>query len=482
MLKSYLKIAFRNIKRHMGYSSINIFGLAIGMTCCLLIFIYVMDEYSFDKYHENGDRIYRITTVSSIGNSTNHYATTPHVLAATLGGEIPEIESFVRLSAEEDFRVRYGGREQDINEYFIVDTSFFNIFTYQFISGNPQTALSQPNSIVLTEETAQRIFNDEDAYGKYIAYADSFEVMVTGVIRNVPKNSHFTFDAIRPVTLFRHYYNMNEDPWRHNYFAQLYSYLLVRENAGIPTLEAKIGESVHNHFSQVYAERGTRREYPLQRLKDIHLRSKLGSEASVPGDIRYVYLFSMIAFFILCIASINFVNLSTARSAIRAKEVGLRKVFGGVKRELMKQFLGESLIITFISMVLCVVFVLVSLPVFNQLTGKIFTPDDVINVTSLTGLFIIFIATGLLAGSFPAFALTAFDPVRVLKGNLGSRTGKNVLRKVMVLIQFTISTFMSISVIVILRQMDYIINKDLGYDTDRIMILSSRGHGENILR
>ncbi|MFC1565220.1 ABC transporter permease, partial [candidate division KSB1 bacterium] len=481
MFKNYLKIAFRNIKRHKGFSFINIFGLAIGMTCCLLIFIYVMDEFSYDNYHEKGDRIYRITTISSIGNATNHYAITPHVLAATLSGEIPEIESYTRLDAQENLRVRYNGRELDIREYFIADTSFFNIFTYQFISGNPQTALTEPNSIVITEETAQRIFDDEEAYGKYLAYADSFEVRVSGVIRNVPKNSHFTFDAIRPVTFFRHYHNI-VDSWRHDYFAQLYSYILVREDADLPTLEAKIRESVHNHFSQVYAERGTRREYPLQRLKDIHLRSKLGSETSAPGDIKYVYLFSMVAFLILCIASINFINLSTARSTIRAREVGLRKVFGGVKWELMKQFLGESLIITFISMILCILFVLASLPVFNQLTGKMFTTDNLINITSVTGLFIIFIATGLLAGSFPAFILTSFDPVRVLKGNLSARTGKNVFRKIMVLLQFSISVFMIISVIVILKQMDYIFNKDLGYDTDKIVVINSRGHGENILR
>ncbi|MFC1476843.1 ABC transporter permease [candidate division KSB1 bacterium] len=481
MFRNYLRISLRNIQRHKGYSFINIFGLAIGMASCLLIFMYVADEISYDRYHEKGDRIYRVTTISSIGNSTRHYDTTPPVLAETLGGEIPEIETYTRFNPEDNFMVRYDGNEYDIGRTMLADTSFFNMFTYEFTEGNARTALSSPNTIVITEETAQKIFGSEDALGKTLAFADSFFVRVSGVIKNVPKNSHFTFNAVRPVTSFGYYYNAFR-MWQSNYFAELYSYILLPADVDIPSLENKIRESVERNFGQLYAERGTRREYPLQPLRDIHLRSNFDTELSVLGNIKYVYLFSLVALFIICIASINFVNLSTARSTTRAKEVGLRKVFGAAKGELINQFMGESLIITFISMVVSIVLVLLALPAFNELSGKLFIPGDLFNGTMITGLLVIFAATGLLAGSFPAFVLSAFNPVRVMKGNLSSKTGKNSFRKIMVLVQFSISIFMIISIFVILRQMDYIKNVNLGYDSDKILVIRSTDQRNDPLR
>jgi putative ABC transport system permease protein len=481
MFRNYLRITVRNIVKHKGFSFINIFGLAIGMACCLLIFMYVMDELSYDKFHDNADNIYRLTTISSIGSTTNHYDTTPPVLAATLASEIPEIKSFTRFIPEDELSLRYNGIETDIERPFLADTSFFNFFTFEFIAGNAETVFRNPNSIVLTEETAERIFGEEEALGKHLYFRDTLSVEVTGVIKNVPGNSHFTFDTVWPVTMFVYYYN-SDRMWQSDYFAELYSYFLIPQKSDLPVINAKIAESVDRNYGEMYAARGTRREYPLQPLKSIHLHASHDTELNVLGDIKYVYAFSMIAFFILCIASINFVNLSTAKSTTRAKEVGLRKVFGAVRGELRKQFMGESLSMTFISLIISLGFVIIAMPQFNQLTGKTFAMGELINFTTITGLIIIFVVTGLLAGSFPAFVLSAFNPVRVMKGNLSSSTGKNSFRKIMVLIQFTISVFMIISVLVILKQMDFLKNTNLGYDSDKIVIINSMNRRNDPLR
>lgn len=479
MLRNYLKIAIRNIKRHKAYSFINICGLAIGMACCILILIYVTDELSYDKYHENSERIYRINAISSIGTTTRFYATVPPALAPELANSIPEIEASVRVMERPELRGRYNGKAIAITDHLVVDPAFFTIFSYEFIKGDPKTAFGNPNSIIITEETATRIFRDEDPLGKTINIGRSRAVQVTGVIKNIPQNSHLRFNSVQPFSFFRDQEGQPIDFSGANYFCEWYAYLLLRNDVDVKSVENKIMETVEQKWGEVYEQRGTTRKYPLQNIRDIHLRSYTEYEPGNPGDINTVYLFSAIALFVLLIACFNFINLSTARSASRAREVGMRKVFGSHKGQLVKQFLSESIVMSVIGFILGIVIVTSVLPVFNNLTGKEFDESQLVNPTVVLGLLGIIILTGAVAGSFPSFILSAFDPAKVLKGKLSSASRNISLRKVLVVIQFSISIFMIIGILTIIRQLDYMKNIDLGFNKEQMVVIPFFGSRQN---
>ena len=432
MLRNYIKIALRNMNRHKGYSFINIFGLAIGMACCILILMYVTDELSYDKFHEKSDHIYRINAISSIGTTTRHYATVPPALAKGLAESIPEIESYTRLMDQDSIRGDVDGVNVEITECFFVDSDFFNIFTYEFIEGNPETAIKNPDSIVITEETALRIFGEESPMGKIFDLGRDRLVQVTGVLKNIPRNSHIQFNSIFPFSFIRDEEGTPADFSEANYFCEWYAYLLLREGTDIGALEDKMMAVVDEKWGDIYRERGTTRQYPLQNIKELHLWSTSMHEPSTPGDISTVYLFSAIALFVLFIACFNFINLSTARSANRGREVGMRKVLGSQKSQIMRQFLSESVIMSIIGLILGILLVTMVLPVFNRLAGKEFNSSQLLNPTVLLGLLGIIIVTGIIAGSFPAFVLSAFDPVMVLKGKLSSASKNNMFRKILV--------------------------------------------------
>ena len=492
MFKNYFKIAIRNIRKHKGFSVINIAGLAIGMACCLLILLYVSDEISFDRHHEKGERIYRILSFSTIGGTTRRFASSPAALAPAVTESIPEIEAYSRMFNFGNAQFSIEDRNFDIPEFYAVDEDFFNIFTHHFIAGDPKSALKDPNTLVLTEDTARMMFGDEEAFGQILSIGEGDqrqEYKITGVIDNVPKNSHFRFNLLLSLNSFR------QDPSAQGgghggatsfleeaYFFQPYSYLLLSENAVIPELEKKIMSVVQEQWGDLLKQRGVVRQYPLQALKDIHLRSDYERDLGNPGNITYVYLFAAIALFVLFIACFNFINLSTARSTLRAKEVGLRKVCGAFRKQLVRQFLSESVLISLFGMILGLCLVSIVLPVFNSLTGKEFSQAQLFSTAFLGGLLCIIVLTGIVAGSFPAFVLSSFKPVDTVRGKWGAGSKSGTLRKILVIVQFSISIFMIVSILVIVKQIGFLKNKELGFDKDMMVILPVRGRQSVALR
>ena len=479
MLRNYLKIAFRNMKRHKGYSFINIAGLAIGMACCILILLYVADELSYDRFHKNKDRIYRVNAISSIGTTSRRYATVPPALAPGLADSIPEIEAFTRLMETPSLRGRIDDNSIEIADCFFVDSAFFNIFTHEFIAGAPESVFENPDSIVITEETADRLFGDESPMGKIIDLGESRVVQIRGVIKNVPNNSHIHFNGLLPLSFIRDESGNPVDFSEAAYFCEWYAYLLIRESTHYGDVERKIMETVEEKWGDLYREKGTTRQYPLQNIKDLHLRSTSEYEQGNPGDINTVYLFSSIALFVLFIACFNFINLSTARSTNRAREVGMRKVIGSQKNQIVRQFLSESIIMSIVGLVIGIMLVQLALPSFNRLAGKEFDSSNLMSSTVLLGLLGIIIVTGIIAGSFPAFILSAFDPITVLKGKLSSTSNNITLRKILVVFQFSISIFMIVGILVIIRQLDYIKNINLGFDKEQMVVIPFFGNRQN---
>lgn len=486
MLKNYIIIALRNIKKHKGFSFINISGLAIGMACCLLILLYIRDELSYDRYHEKSARIYRILSFSTIGGVTRRFAISPAALAPAVTESIPEIESYVRVFNIGDARFRYQDRNFEMSDFYLVDDTFFRIFTHKFIAGDPETCLAEPNAIVISEETAIRIFGQTDVLGKYVTAPGgnrTFDLKITGVTQNVPKNSHFRYNILLS-SISIPYNNENNDPafLNEEYFFNAYAYLLLKKGTNVAEVEAKMMSLVESRWGEMLKQRGVKRDYPLIPLTDIHLRSHYESELGSPGNISYVYLFSAIALFVLFIACFNFINLSTAKSAKRAKEVGLRKVLGAQKMQLIKQFLYESAVISLISLVIGLLLVSLVLPAFNSLTGKEFDNQKLMSLTVLVGTLAIVVVTGFFAGSFPAFILSAFQPVKTVRGKIESGIKNSVLRKVLVIFQFSISIIMIASILIILKQLDYIKNKDLGFDRDHLVVITGGIQGDDSLK
>ena len=484
MFKNYIKVALRNLQRHKGFSFINIVGLAIGIACCLLIFLYVAQESSYDKFHDNSDRIHRIISHSTIGGETRVFARAPAAVSVELASSIPEIEAQARLFQFGVQRLTHEGEIFEVQDFFVADTNFFKIFSFDFISGDPETALQNPESIVITEETAIHIFGRSDVLGNIltIPFGDRFqELRVAGVVENIPKNSHFQFNVILSVNQIIQAANEQPDAVGNLLTEPIYfnpfAYLLLAENADADAIDAKIAAAVDAKWGELYKQEGISRRYPLQSLTDIHLKSNFEAEIARQGNLHYVYIFSVVAVLVLFIACFNFINLSTARSAKRAKEVGLRKMFGSHRPQLIRQFLNESVLLSLMGMALGILLVMLALPAFNRLTGKEFALSDLANLPSLVVLLIIICLVGLIAGSFPAFVLSSFNPVATIRGRLGTAKRSSVFRKVLVFIQFSISIFMVSGLLIILQQLDYIKNKDLGFNRDHLVAI--RGFGEN---
>ncbi|MFA9454968.1 MAG: ABC transporter permease, partial [Candidatus Aminicenantaceae bacterium] len=437
MFRNYFVITLRNLKKHKGYSFINIAGLAIGMACCILILLYVTDEVSYDRFHEQGDRIYRVNSISSIGATSRHYAHTPPALATALTETIPEIETSVRFFDTFELEARLEGEPIRIPEVWFVDDTIFDIFTFPFVAGDPENAFADPDSIVITADTAARLFGDEEALGKVITLPPDRSLRISGVVQEVPKNSHFQFKGLIPSTWLRDREGRPSPVLTADYFCEVYAYIVLRDNTNMADLDQKIASTVESRWGEMYKQRGTSRVYPLIHLHDIHLHSEYEYELGTPGDIDNVILFTGIALLVLMIACFNFINLSTARSAGRAREVGIRKVFGSQKFQLVRQFLSESVAVSLISLFLGISIVLSILPLFNNLSGKQFGYAQFLKLPVLLGLLGIVILTGLIAGSFPAFILSAFNPVMVLKGRLSSASKNSALRKILVVVQFS---------------------------------------------
>ncbi len=473
MLKNYFKIAIRNLLKYKTYSFINIAGLAIGIAIVLLILLLVRDEISYDRYHENKDRIYRLITKVP-GAAYEAIAKVPGPWGVATHSEVPEVEKMTRFVFFNQTLVSRG----DIRDYedggLFADSTVFEIFSFALLKGDPKTALTRPNAIVLTEGLARKYFGDAEPLGQSLLFDNETEYLVTGVMRNVPHYSHFTFSFLVSMAS---YTNPRRDHWQ---WKQYYTYLLLRDGASPQAVEAKIPPILQQHLEAEVAASYTPM---LQPLTDIHLHSNLFREMQPNSDVAYIYIVSAIAFFIVLIACINFMNLTTARATKRAKEVGIRKATGAHQSLLVKQFLGESVFTSFMALLLALGLVEILLPAFNSLTGKQLSSETFLNPLYFGALAGMALIVGLLAGSYPAFVLSALKPAAVLKGTplLSPLTkggfrglGQASLRKSLVVFQFAISACLMIATGVIYSQMEFIQNKKLGFNEEQLITIPIR--------
>lgn len=468
MFKNYLKIAFRNVKKHKTYAFINIAGLAIGMACCILIISFITTELSYDRYHKNSDRIYRLGLDASLGGNQILMPICTAPAAPALVQDYPEILDAVRFQRMGKVSVKDRDIEFFEENVVLVDNSIFNIFTFPMIKGDPNSSLKTAYSLVMTEDTAKKYFGDEDPIGKILKVDNQFDYTITGVVENVPKNSHFTFDIL---CSFESLYAQRGDAMEVWLSFNLYTYVLLQEGIKPKELENKFPDLIDKHMGTALKAIGGRIDFFLQPLTKIHLHSHMENEIGANSDIAYIYIFSAIALFILIIACINFMNLATARSALRAREVGIRKVIGAERKELIRQFLGESLIYSLFSMFVAVLLAHLVLPLFSSLSGRDLSIDYFGMPWLIPGLVGIILFVGFAAGSYPALFLSSFQPVKVLKGRLKAGAANARFRSILVIGQFVISIGLIISTGVILNQLRFMKNKNLGFEKGNIIVV-----------
>jgi putative ABC transport system permease protein len=478
MLKNYFKTALRNLLKHKGYSLINITGLAIGMAACLLILLYVNHELSYDNYNEDADRIYRIAFSALWGGRDIDICVAPAPMVKTIIDTYPEIEDGVRFRNQGSFIVQYGDNTFKENRIIFVDNSFFSIFTVPLISGDPNSVLVEPNTLVLSRKTAKKYFRDEDPIGKILKLDNRTDYEVTGVFEEIPDNSHFHYDFLLSMESLK---DSKNQFWLNMNYP---TYIRIHKEADYKALEAKFTDLVEKYIgpqmtafigtsAEELAEKGElRAEFYLQPLRKIHLYSDLVGELAPTSDAKYVYIFSAIAVFIILIACINFMNLSTARSAGRAKEVGVRKVLGSFRKQLIGQFLTEAMLLSVLSMVIALLVVRVILSPFNALSGKSLLMSNLGQSSMFIVVVLITIISGFLAGSYPAFFISAFKPANALKGRMRTGVKTGMLRSALVVFQFTASVVLIIGTFIVYNQLHYIQNKKLGYDKEQVLILN----------
>lgn len=463
MLRNYLVVAWRNLVRQKIYSAINIAGLAIGMTCCLLLLLFVRDELSYDSFHQKAERIYRVTWSQEYGDRTSQMAAVPAVLGPTLKDYFPEVIQVGRFITSSNPVVSYGDKQFFEKRFLFADPAVFELFDFKFVEGNPSTALSEPYSLVLTQQTARKYFGDQGPLGKVMRLDGQQDYRVVGVIEDLPANTHLKFDALRSI------HGARADMLEKWYAFGTYVYILLPEGYPAAGLEAKLPAFVEEKIS-----RGP--TLSLQPLTDIHLHSHLQYEAEPNSDIRYLYIYSTIAGLVLLVACINFVNLSTARAGQRAREVGMRKVLGANRPQLMCQFLGESLVMSLIALVLAAGLTELVLPVFNAQYEKELHLDFVRDWPLALGCLADTLGIGLLSGAYSALVLSAFQPVQVLKGIFSSGSSHAWLRRGLVVFQFATSTALAISTVAVYAQLRYLQEKDLGFDKEQVVVVSNYGN------
>ncbi len=474
MFKNYIKTALRNIRRNKLYSLLNIVGLSIGIACCLMILLYVQDELSYDRFHAKANRIYRVSTIIDLKDRHMNFASTAHVQGPMFKEEFPEIENYVRFNYYGSRRViQYKDRSFTEEKFIWVDNSIFEVFSFKLLKGNPEDALVEPNTVVITEEMAEKYFGKEDPIGKNLRVHNETLYMVTGVMENIPMNALFRPDFFASFSTLdlKPTGNAAEDLMSQ---IDYLTFILLREGTDYKQLEGKFEGFVQRHLGPLLEAFDGKARYELDPLTRIYLHSNRQGELERTGDITYVYLFSGIGMFILLLACLNFMNLSTARSANRAKEVGLRKVVGAQRRQLIRQFIGESMILTFVAIFLALLLVAFSLPLFNSISGKVLTMAYFTKIQFIGGLIGLFVFVSLIGGSYPAFFLSAFRPVEVLQGRLKKGTKSPFLRISLVSLQFTVSIVLIIGTLIVDKQLDFMRNRKLGYDKDHVIALRIR--------
>jgi putative ABC transport system permease protein len=463
MIKNLLLIAVRNFKKDKWYSLLNILGLTIGITFSLFLIFYIRDELNFDKFNVKADRIYRIVSYIQEKDKNTNWTITQSPLAQTMRKDFPEVEQAVRFTGKERTLFKSGDHDYYETKIFFADSNVFSIFTFPFLEGDPNTALNEPNSVVISKTLAEKYFGKNNrAVGKTMKTVyDVYKV--TGVIEDVPQNSHIRFDMLISMSTQKN--NGGQNWGNFNYF----TYVLLKPGARPSGVSKKLEGVYHKNVETIFARFNIKMQYGVQPITEIHLHSQLEREPEELGSMSYIWIFSAVAFFMLLIACINYMNLTTARSARRAKEIGIRKVTGSTRGQLIWQFLGESLLTAFIAVLLSFLLALVLFPVFNGLSGKAFTIRTLLQPFSILLMLGIALFTGLAGGSYPAFYLSGFQPVSILKGSLSKASGNVSLRRTLVVIQFCISMIMLICTWVVYSQLSFLQKKDLGFDKSQVM-------------
>ena len=469
MFKSHLKIALRHLIKRRGFAFINIAGLAVGMACSLLILLWVWEEYSYDRFHEKADRIVRVCARGRIGDTVIDQTSTCAPLPGTLMMDYPEVEQAVRI-LRGNAPVQYGDRVFVESGMLIADSTFFDVFSFPLLRGDRRTVLSAPDACVITQTMARKYFGDEDPINKVLTVAGYYRFRVTGIMKEVPANSHVHFNGVFSLASVREM--SANDAWMSNSFA---TYLVLREGFPYRSLEAKFPDFIRRHFgpdeSKIISAAGNKWEYYLQPLTSIHLDSHVTSELEPNGNRTYVTFFILIAAFILCIASVNFMNLATAKSSLRSREVGVRKASGASRLQLVRQFLSESVFTVFLAAVLSVGIMELAMPAFNNLTGKALSLGSLAGGTTLPVVLALVLVLGVLSGSYPAFFLSSFKPVAALKGQPSEGAGKSRLRNGLVLFQFSISIILFVGTLMVHRQLVYMQAENLGFSAENILVI-----------
>jgi putative ABC transport system permease protein len=489
MLKNYLRIALRNLRKHKGYSFINIAGLAVGMACALFILLAVQDELSFDRFHANAATLYRVEQDQEGGQGKFHVNVTPFPMGPVLKAEIPEIKDSVRFAFTGALLVRYGENAFFERRAAAVDPQVFQVFTFPLVKGDPATALSQPGSLVLSEEMAKKYFGAADPMGKAVTINTAHAFTVTGVMKNIPLNSSLIYDIFVPFDFVKTLGLYNDSMGSNN----ILTFVQLHARSGAAAAAEKITTMVRNR--NIYAVRADPEQmkkiqsdpealrrfenyrgptFSLMPLVDLRLYGYFGFNRNDLG-VKYIYTFGSIALFVLLIACINFMNLATARSANRAREVGLRKVVGAQRKSIIGQFYGESILTAFLAGAAALALVMLLLPAFNSLSGKTLALGALLRAKFLLGLLAVTLFTGIVAGSYPALFLSSFQPVKVLKGAVSGGARSALFRKLLVVFQFGLSILLLIGMGVVARQVDYMRNKKLGYDKEQLIYLPLLG-------
>ena len=487
MLKNYIVTGIRNILKHKFYAIINIFGLTVAITSALFIALYIMDEMSYEDFHQEAETIYRVGLKAQLGDQKLSVFSSPPPLAIAMADEIPEVEATCRIWSWDDVIIRYEDNAFTEDKFYLVDSNFFEVFTFDLVQGDKSTVFKDPESIVLTETLAKKYFGDEDPIGKILTVANHKQAMkVTGVAKDPPHNTNIKFNFLLPI--YSQQYMRTNTRWLNNFLRTFFKVYpgsdmtrvqeklkeMVIANVG-PELEQAMGINLEQFAEQKEGQYG----FTFQPIQNIHLKSELQYEMEPTSDIKYLYIFGAIGLFILLIGSINFMNLSTARSAGRSREVGMRKTFGSFRHQLILQFLVESIIYTLVATLFSLILFAVLLPEFNLLSAKTIQFTSVLNGWMIIALTTIVLIVGLLAGSYPAFYLSKFGITEVFQGKIAKGMKGGTIRGGLVVLQFAISIFMIICTSIVYKQLLYTQNKDLGYNKEKILAIFNANRLEN---
>ena len=468
MIRNYIITAIRNLLRNPVYALINIFGLSIGITCSLLILIFIKNEISYDRFHEKKNDLYRMVfeMVDPNGSTFSPQMTAP--VAPAMMEEFPEVKAATRLTGYRDGYFTYQNKSYKAGNVIYADSLFFEMFSFDLISGDPATVLKDPFTVVLNETTAENIFGKENPVGKIIRWNNKDNLMIQGIVKSPPENSHLQFSSL---ISFSSLYEDDRLYMDWNGGMQYYHYVELMPGSSKQSIETMLPDFMYRHINNIFEGTGFSINASLQPVLNIHLKSGYVGEIGMTGSMSNIFIYSAIALFVLLIACINFMNLTTAKSTSRAREIGLRKVLGAEKESLIGQFLGESVIMSLLGLILALIMIEILLPAFNNLVNRDLELYQVRNLDLIIGIPLFVIIIGVIAGSYPAFIMSAFRPVSVLKGTVTGQKGASGFRNLLVLVQFAISLVLIICTIVIYIQLGYIKTKDVGYQKENILVL-----------